>query len=147
MAEEFRQAKGGAGEIFPVGMLDLIDLFIKGDIPDAVIGAEIDHFYAGGQQFGDEGHGHLVGQAAEGDIGTAGQLVQIDRLNRQVEPALEGGKDLRQGGAFLGQGGQVGDLGLGMAQEDQDGFMGGIAGGPDNGNSYHGFGLCLKNNY
>ena len=118
-------------------MLVLVPLAIGRRVVQAVVGREVDHAHAAGQQLlGRLGRGG-VRQAEEGTVAALGDRVGAEVFQRQIEPAGERRMDRRDVRAAFLAAGEQRDLRLRMAQQELDQLQGRVAGGAENGDADH----------
>ncbi len=93
VAVEFGQAIDGLGQAGGVGVVVVVPVAIDLGVLEPVVGAQVDDADAPLAEFGGGGHAGGVGQAEEGDAGALGELVGVERLAGEVDPAGEAGVD------------------------------------------------------
>jgi len=133
-AIEFGQPVDGFGEEFG-GPVRLIPGAVDLSIPEAVVGAEIDHFDPTVEQLGNNLHGSLVRQGGEDQVGIGCQNLRIGRRKDEPTMAPERRIDGLQALARLLAGCDGGQFDLRMMAQDADQFKTRIAGRPRNGHA------------
>ena len=120
--------------------MGLVDRFVEIHVAEAKIGRQIDDPAAGGHQVGDDGHGQLVGQGGEDDIGCRHDGPGIESLADQVYPSRQRGKDIGKRHPGVLARGDHGECHGRVTGQDANEFGPGVAGGADDGGTGHG---CL----
>ncbi len=114
------------------GRVRLIMLFINGDIPKPEIRRKIDHFFAVFQKLRDKGHGKLVRQRHENDVGLAAGRIQAVVPAYQIHDAGHGRKNGIKARARILPGSQQRQFHGRMTCQQPDQFGASIPGSPNN---------------
>jgi hypothetical protein len=137
LPEQLRQTVDRVPEPGGIRMLVAIPLEVGGSVVEPVIGREVDHLRAGGEDAGKDLGAGAVGEASEDTVGPLADLLWGEILERQIEPADEARMDARYRRTSILTAGDGNDLHLRVAEENLEQFQSGVAGGTEDGDFDH----------
>lgn len=135
---EFGEAVDGFVEVVGVVVWGLVDLFVEFGVGEPVVGGEVDDPQAGVEELWRVGHRGAVREREEDDVGGVGDGGRVDGSAQGevfIDPAEQGGEGLADVGQLVAVAGEVGELGLGVAQQQIDQVEACVTGGPDDSGS------------